>query len=101
MLSVQACRDPVVEGERVPGEPSAQSERRSDTLKGAAAVGPGRQVQERASIPTTRRPVSRATGIATRPVPTASSTSSPSASRASMATVWPWKMRTPVPQTTG
>ena len=35
------------------------------------------------SIPRTRLPVSRATGIATRPFPTASSTIGPSASRAS------------------
>ena len=35
------------------------------------------------SIPRTCRPVSRATGIATRPLPTASSTSGPSLSRAS------------------
>ena len=41
-------RDPVVERERVPGEPSARPERRGDALERAAAVGPGRQVQERA-----------------------------------------------------
>ena len=37
----------------------------------------------RESIPSTGRSVSRATGIATRPLPTASSTSGPSVSRAS------------------
>jgi len=35
------------------------------------------------SIPSTGRPVASATGIATRPLPTASSTNGPSVSRAS------------------
>ena len=47
VLAVQARRDPVVEGEGVPGEPPARPERGGDALEGAAAVGPGRQVQER------------------------------------------------------
>jgi hypothetical protein len=35
------------------------------------------------SMPTTRRPIARATGIATRPFPTANSTTGPAACRAS------------------
>ena len=45
---VEARRDVVVEGKRVPGEPPARPERRGDALERAAAVGPGRQVQQRA-----------------------------------------------------
>ena len=41
-------RDPVVEGERVPREPAVRPERRGDALERASAVGPGREVQERA-----------------------------------------------------
>ena len=97
VLAVEGGGDPVVEGERVPGEPPGRGERGGDALEGAAAVGPGRQVQQGAgravdqrrgfagdvSMPMTRRPVARATGIATRPLPTASSTSGPLARRAS------------------
>jgi len=36
----------VVEGKGVPGEPPGRTERSGDALKGAAAVGPGWQVQE-------------------------------------------------------
>ncbi len=48
VLPIEACRDPVIEGEGVPSEPSTWSQRRRDALEGATAVGPGRQVQERA-----------------------------------------------------
>src|SRR6516162_2973772 len=39
--------DVVVEGKGVPGEPSSRSERSGDPVKGTAAVGPGRQMQQR------------------------------------------------------
>ena len=48
MLAVEARGDPVIEREGVPGEPSARPERRRDPFEGPPAVGPGRQVQERA-----------------------------------------------------
>jgi hypothetical protein len=48
VLAVEARGDPVVEGKGVPGEPPFLPERGGDALEGAAAVGPGRQVQERA-----------------------------------------------------
>ena len=47
------------------------------------ARGPSSSIAGDESIPRTRFPVSRATGIATRPLPTPSSTIGPSASRAS------------------
>ena len=72
--AVMAHRHPVVEGERVPGETPARPKRRRHPLEHPPPVGPRAQVQE--------RPVARATGTATRPVPTASSTIGPSASRA-------------------
>jgi len=43
VLAVQPRGDVVVEGKGVPGEPSSRLERCGDPLKGAAAVGPGRQ----------------------------------------------------------
>jgi ubiquinone/menaquinone biosynthesis C-methylase UbiE len=46
VLAVEARRDPVVERKGVPGEPSSRPERRGDALEGAAAVGPGRQMEE-------------------------------------------------------
>jgi hypothetical protein len=48
VLAGEARGDAVVEGERVPGEPSVRLERRGDALEGAPAVGPGRQMEERA-----------------------------------------------------
>src|SRR5207248_11412539 len=48
VLAVQARREPVVEGEGVPGEAAVRPERGGDAREGATAVGPGRQVQERA-----------------------------------------------------
>jgi len=49
VLAVQARGDVVVEGEGVPGEPSPGLERGGDPFEGAAAVGPGRQVQQGAA----------------------------------------------------
>jgi hypothetical protein len=48
VLPVEACRDLVVERECIPGEPSARSQRCRDALEGRSAVGPRRQMQERA-----------------------------------------------------
>jgi hypothetical protein len=45
VLTVEARGDLVVEGEGVPGEPATRPERGGDAFEGAAAVGPGRQVQ--------------------------------------------------------
>src|SRR5438445_5800420 len=46
-LAIEARCDVVVEGECVPGEATIRLQRRGDTFKRAAAVGPGWQVQER------------------------------------------------------
>jgi hypothetical protein len=46
VLSVQPGRNPMIECEGVPCEPSVGKERRRDAFEGAAAVSPGRQVQE-------------------------------------------------------
>jgi hypothetical protein len=59
------------------------SRRSSSTPASAALARACSSIAGDESIPTTRRPVSRATGIATRPFPTASSTRGPSAARAS------------------
>jgi hypothetical protein len=48
MHSVEARGDVVVEGEGIPGKPAVRQERGGDPLEGAPAVGPGRQVQQRA-----------------------------------------------------
>ena len=127
-VALVRARRRVVEAERVPGEAARRVRSvRGDALERAAAVGPGRQVEQRADrardqrgrlvelevaqvaepeveLDPCRRPRSRgpapaspargrsrspdgrsraATGTATRPVPTASSTTGPSASRAS------------------
>ena len=55
----------------------------SSTPASAARARACSSIAGEESIPTTRLPVACATGIATRPFPTASSTSGPSASRAS------------------
>src|SRR4051794_21189689 len=48
MLSIEARGDVVVKGKSIPGKPPIRAERGGDALERAAAVGPGRQVQERA-----------------------------------------------------
>src|SRR5215469_6472206 len=47
VLAVQPRGDVVVEGKGIPGETSSRPKRGGDPVKGAAAVGPGRQVQQR------------------------------------------------------
>ena len=62
----------------------ALAELEVDAGLGRALAGAGASIAGEESIPMHAAcPVSRATGIATRPLPTASSTSGPSASRAS------------------
>jgi len=57
--------------------------RSSSTPASAARARACASIAGDESIPTTRRPVASATGIATRPFPTANSTSGPSVRRAS------------------
>src|SRR6185503_5315264 len=45
--TVEMHGDVVIERKGVPGEPPVLSEQGSNTLEGAAAIGPGWQVQER------------------------------------------------------
>ena len=59
------------------------SRRSSSTPASAARARACASIAGEESMPMTRRPVAWATGIATRPFPIASSTSGPSASRAS------------------
>ena len=59
------------------------SRRTSSTPAAAARSRAWASIAGELSIPSTGRPVAFATGIATRPLPIASSTSGPSASRAS------------------
>jgi hypothetical protein len=47
VLAVEARRDSVVEGERIPGKATTRSQCGRDVLEAPATVGPGREVQQR------------------------------------------------------
>ena len=47
MVSVEPHRNPMVEHEGVPREPSTGTERGGDTLERPAPVGPGREMEQR------------------------------------------------------